>query len=184
MLNFLIKQIFYIRFFLGNKIINYIPYSSWKFFSRSFADNKWEKDVWYYTKDYRQGYGKVLFTAKLDGLFEETIWPAMWLIYTENLYFEIDIELWGKDKYPRLVFTSFINKYKGKGFEDKGFNFKCSKFISKLQSEFHEYTISRGEKGIRFYIDGILAGVIPYNCNAEMTLAAGNVSIKEIIVIK
>lgn len=184
MLNFLIKQILYIRFFLGNKTT--IAFKDWLFslfYSDDFDDGQWEKDVWYYTKDYRQGFGKVFFTAKLDGLFEENIWPAMWLIYnTKDLYYEIDIELWGKDKYPRLVFTSWL--IIGKELERKRISYKCSKFIKKLQSEFHEYTISRSEKGIRFYIDNILAGSSSYTCNAEMTIAAGNVSIKEIIATK
>ena len=187
MKNFIIKQIFYILFFIGKKVIKDI--FPWVFFSSSFSDGQWIKETWYYTKVYRHHYGRVFFKAKLDGKFEETIWPALWLINNrdEGFYFEIDIELWKKGiKYPRLVFTSWINNNKDSADSDDGckverFHFKNQRFIRKLQSEFHEYTIYRNDKKIKFYIDGILAGIFNNIHDGEMTISAGNVNIKEII---
>lgn len=185
-MNWLIKQWFLLRYFLGLR--TWTIYSNATFKSTDFQDGQWYQDdaFWNHTKEFTQKYGRIRYVAKLDGSFEDTSWPALWMVHWNSHYYEVDIELIKKpDKLPYLLYTMWVNPFINStqsGCTVQRVKVGSKRLIRRLQTEFHEYMIDWNAKRIKHYIDGLLVCVIKNVPKGEMRIVAGKVSIEEITV--
>ncbi len=148
-MNWFIKQFFYLRFYFCQtgrlKIKNKYP-------NTVFNYQLWQPDGagWKYSST-KHLYGKYLFLAKLDGAFEEIIWPALWMIDDRqiNHYYEFDIELMKGNKRPYLVFTSWVNKLSNDPYTGNVQRIRLNNqfLVRKLRSEFNEFVIDWQQNG-------------------------------------
>lgn len=184
-MNWLIKQWFYIKYFSGFRKVSEKT-NIYSFSSYDLNDGQWIQDNagWYFTKVFKKKYGIFLYRAKLDGAFEETCWPAMWLVNSEGVYFEIDIELMKGNKYPYLVYTTWVNPNSSLSSESKveRVRFNNKYFIKRIQSEYNDFVIDWSDDCVKFYINGILSAIIKNTPTGEMYLSVGNITMSKVMV--
>jgi len=183
-MNWIIKQIFLIGFLFGAG--HSVDLASPLFVSDSLNDGQWKEMYGWQFTNYSQKYGKFQFIAKLDGEFEEDIWPAMWLVnedsvYVQNKYMEIDQELFSDKKFGYAIWrnpdSSFCDPCSG-----KRITYHSRWMIRKLRTEFHGYTIIWTEDKIKLLIDGRLTGRFKARMDVPLQLSIGNITFKKISI--
>ena len=186
-MNWIIKQWFYLRWFLGIK--RKIFGEPLTFASYDLGDGRWIKkwNYWWVTDEsFRQRYGLFRFTARLDGKFEEDAWPALWMVESgDDYYVEIDIELMKSTEHPYLLYTTWVNdtdqKCPGDDCKVKRVKLSNRSLINKLQHEFHDFYIDWNRKRVKFYIDGLLSGIIRNVPHREMYIVVGKATVERVL---
>ncbi len=203
MINWLLKQLFYFRYFILNekyedpfpKISRYryfIPFQP-SFFSQSFTDGQWSEFLPWYKESkvlqdwntyghFNQQYGRFYFKARLDGLIGANSHPAIWLLeISDNYYYEIDIEMF----WDHFGYTVWCNHTGGQEqAKIQRSNFYSHKLYRNLQKDFHLFLIDWSKDWIRMYINGILAARFPNEIHVPMQIICSKISAQKIIVQK
>jgi beta-glucanase (GH16 family) len=198
--NWIIKQIFYYKYFFGYG--NSIPdYQNYVFFSRSFDDLQWRKYLPWYSESkafqdwntygiFKQQYGQFYFKARLDGLVNES-WPAIWLLDMRSLndvaegrgdhpyYYEVDIELEKNHLLYSIHFSHNGEKAHETIWRSKFANHKLRR---SLQKDFHLFLIDWTKDWIKFSIDGILSAKFRNEINSPLHVVMSKLSMSNIIV--
>jgi len=187
MKNWFIKQLFYIKYWLG-LYPDERDKGELTFSSNGLHDGQWINNghIWPFTKTFRQKYGIFKFTAILDGEITDLKWPALWMLNDKEKYLEIDIELMKNSRGPYLVYTVWINNDNNLSEKAvvKRIKYKKKSFIRDITRMPFEYIIEWGEKEIRFYIANSLTGIVKMSPDEEMWFAAGQATIIQVEAFK
>jgi len=187
-INFFIRLWFYPRYFFGFGTLRHHKINSMFFNSFSVNDGQWiDKWGWIRTRE-KFRYGIVCFFAQMDGEFQENYWPALWMAESgDTFYNEIDIELTIKSsRHPYLNLAVWDNRVNsdphGKVSVHKSLQLRNQRLIKQLRQQFHMYYIDWRSRGVKFYIDGLLCGMLWQAPQNDMHIVVGYATVTQIVM--